>query len=61
MKKFLQNKKILVSFLTTLLVVIILGITVSLRSKRNSPLFFKKMGNDIISVASRVVNWPVSL
>ncbi|EEU21171.1 rod shape-determining protein MreC [Lactobacillus mulieris] len=61
MKKFLQNKKILVSFLTTLLVVIILGITVSLRSKRNSPLFFQKMGNDIISVASRVVNWPVSL
>lgn len=60
MKKFLQNKKMLVSFLTILLILIVLGVTVSLRNKRSQPLFGQRMSNDIVSVGSRIINWPIS-
>ena len=61
MKKFLQNKKLLTSFIVVFVVLIVLGGSVSLRNRRNTPLLIQSLGNDIVAVGSRIVGGPVSL
>lgn len=61
MKKFLQNKKLLSAFVIVILIVILLGGSVSLRNKRNSPLFVQSFGNDVVAVGSRIVDVPLGL
>lgn len=61
MKKFLQNKKLLSAFVIVILILTILGTSVSLRNKRNSPLFIQGFGNDIVAIGSRVIDLPLSI
>ena len=60
MKKFLQNKKLLSACLAVIVVFIVLGGSVSLRNKRNTPLIIQSFGNDIVAVGSRVIDFPLS-
>ncbi|HBG91005.1 rod shape-determining protein MreC [Lactobacillus acetotolerans] len=61
MKKFLQNKKLLTTFIIIIIVLAVLGISVNLRRKRNTPLLIQSFGNDIVAVGARVVDVPVNL
>lgn len=61
MKKFLENKKLLMTFVTVLLILVVLAGSVSLRKKRTTPLLIQSFGNDVASIAANVVNVPVSL
>lgn len=61
MKKFLQNKKLLSAFIIVIVIIAVLGGSVSLRNKRNSPLFIQSFGNDIVAVGSRIVDVPLDL
>ncbi|KRL91359.1 rod shape-determining protein MreC [Lactobacillus kalixensis] len=61
MKKFLQNKKLLTTFVAIALVFIVLAGSVSLRNRRNSPLFIQSFGNDVVAIGSRIVDVPVGL
>lgn len=61
MKKFLENKKLLMTFVTVLLILVVLAGSVSLRKKRTTPLLIQSFGNDVTSIAANVVNFPVSL
>ena len=61
MKKFLENKKLLMTFVTVLLILVVLAGGVSLRKKRTTPLLIQSFGNDVTSIAANVVNFPVSL
>ncbi|WP_127345659.1 rod shape-determining protein MreC [Lactobacillus amylolyticus] len=61
MKKFLQNKKLLSAFIIVIVIIAVLGGSVSLRNKRNSPLFIQSFGNDIVAVGSRIVDVPLGL
>lgn len=61
MKKFLQNRRLLTAISTVFLVLLLIGGSVTLRNRRNSPMFIVKMGNDIVSIGSRLVSWPVEL
>ncbi|GAA3628521.1 rod shape-determining protein MreC [Lactobacillus hamsteri] len=59
MKKFLQNKKLLTTFIVIFLILVILGGSVNLRNKRNTPLLVQSFGNDVVAVGSRIVDIPV--
>ncbi|WP_195837366.1 rod shape-determining protein MreC [Lactobacillus porci] len=59
MKKFFQNRKMLSALGTVVAFIILLGSTVLLRNDLNSPLFIQSLGNDIVSVGSRIVSVPV--
>lgn len=61
MKKFLQNKKLLSAFIIVIVIIAVLGGSVSLRNRRNSPLFIQSFGNDIVAVGSRIVDVPLGL
>ena len=60
MKKFLQNKKLLSAVVAVILVFTILGGSVSLRNKRNTPLIIQSFGNDVVAVGSRIIDFPLS-
>lgn len=61
MKKFLQNKKLLSAFIIVVVVLAVLGGSVSLRNRRNTPLLIQSLGNDIVALGTRIVDVPVSL
>lgn len=61
MKKFLQNKKLLSAFAVVFIIIIVLGGSVSLRNKRNSPLFIQSFGSDVVALGSRIVDAPLGL
>ena len=61
MKKFLKNKKLLTIFVLVILVLSMLSISVRLRNKRETPFLVQKIGNDTVSIVTRVVNWPINL
>ncbi|RVU70315.1 MULTISPECIES: rod shape-determining protein MreC [Lactobacillus] len=61
MKKFLQNKKLLSAFLIVIIILIVLGGSVRLRNRRNSPLIIQSFGNDLVAAGSRIVDAPLSL
>ncbi|MGI1819372.1 rod shape-determining protein MreC [Lactobacillus johnsonii] len=61
MKKFLKNKKLLTIFVLVILVLSMLSISVRLRNRRQSPFLVQKIGNDTVSIVTRVVNWPINL
>lgn len=59
MKKFLQNKKLLSTFIVIIVIFTVLGGSVSLRNKRNAPLLVQSLGNDIVALGTRIVDVPV--
>ncbi|ALJ23587.1 rod shape-determining protein MreC [Lactobacillus gallinarum] len=59
MKKFLQNKKLLSTFIVIIVIFAVLGGSVSLRNKRNAPLLVQSLGNDIVALGTRIVDVPV--
>lgn len=59
MKKFLQNKKLLSAFIIVFTILVVLSGSVSLRNKRNTPLFIQSFGNDVVAVGSRIVDVPL--
>ena len=61
MKKFLKNKKLLTIFVLVILVLSMLSISLRLRNKRETPFLVQKIGNDTVSIVTRVVNWPINL
>ena len=61
MKKFLKNKKLLTIFVLVSLVLSMLSISVRIRIRRQSPILVQKIGNDTVSIVTRVVNWPINL
>lgn len=60
MKKFLQNKKLLSTFIVIIVIFAVLGGSVSLRNKRNAPWLVQSLGNDIVALGSRIIDVPVS-
>ena len=38
-----------------------LSISIRLRNKRETPFLVQKIGNDTVSIVTRVVNWPINL
>lgn len=61
MKKILKNKKLLTIFVLVILVLSMLSISIRLRNKRETPFLVQKIGNDTVSIVTRVVNWPINL
>lgn len=61
MKKFLQNKKLLSTFIIIIVIFAVLGGSVSLRNKRNTPLLIQSLGNDIVALGTRIIDVPVGL
>ena len=59
MKKFLQNKKLFSVFTIIIIILILLAGSVSLRNKRNSPLFVQSFGNDVAGLGARIIAAPV--
>lgn len=59
MKKFLENKKLLSAFVIVIVILSILGGSVSLRNKRNTPLLIQSFGNDVVGVGARIVDIPL--
>lgn len=59
MKKFLQNKKLLSTFIIIVVILAVLGGSVSLRNKRNTPLLIQSLGNDIVALGTKIVDVPV--
>lgn len=59
MKKFLENKKLLSVFVIVIVILSILGGSVSLRNKRNTPLLIQSFGNDVVGVGARIVDIPL--
>ena len=59
MKKFLQNKKLLSTFIVIIVIFAVLGGSVSLRNKRIAPLLVQSLGNDIVALGSRIIDVPV--
>lgn len=59
MKKFLENKKLLSAFVIVIVILSILGGSVSLRNKRNTPLLIQSFGNDLVGVGARIVDIPL--
>ncbi|WEV37786.1 rod shape-determining protein MreC [Lactobacillus sp. ESL0677] len=60
MKKFLQNKKLLTVCVVIIVIFSVLGTSVHLRNKRNTPLIIQSLGNDVVAVGTRVVDFPIS-
>ena len=61
MKKFLQNKKLLSVCIVVIALFTVIGGSVSLRNKRNTPLVIQSLGNDIVAVGARVVDFPIGI
>lgn len=61
MRKFLQNKKLLTTFVIIIVVLCVLTGSVKLRNRRNTPLLIQSFGNDIVAVGSRIVDGPLGL
>lgn len=61
MKKFLQNKKLLSVCIVVIALFTVIGGSVSLRNKRNTPLVIQSLGNDIVAVGVRVVDFPIGI
>ena len=61
MKKFLQNKRLLSVCIAIIVIFSIIGGSVSLRNKRNTPLVVQSFGNDIVAVGARIVDLPIGL
>lgn len=61
MKKFLQNKKLLTTFIVVILILSVLFGSVSLRNRRNTPLLVQSFGNDVVAVGARIVDLPLGL
>ncbi|MDF7638798.1 rod shape-determining protein MreC [Lactobacillus sp. ESL0791] len=61
MKKILQNKKLLTVCIILIIIFSVLGFSVSLRKKRNTPLLIQSFGNDIVAVGTRIVDFPVKI
>ena len=61
MKKFLQNKKLLSAFIIVVVILSVLGGSVSLRNRRNTPLLIQSLGNDVVALGTRIVDVPVGL
>lgn len=59
MKKFLQNKKLLTAFVIVIVVLAVLGGSVSLRNRRHTPMFIQSFGNDVAAIGSRIVAAPL--
>ena len=59
MKKFLQNKKLLSAFIIVVVILAVLGGSVNLRNKRNTPLLIQSLGNDVVAWGTRIVDVPV--
>ena len=59
MKKFLENKKLLSAFVIVIVILSILGGSVSLRNKRNTPLLIQSFGIDLVVVGARFVDIPL--
>lgn len=59
MKKFLQNKKLLSAFIIVVVILAVLGGSVNLRNKRNTPLLIQSLGNDVVALGTRIVDVPV--
>lgn len=60
MKKFLQNKKLLSASIVVVLIFAILGGSVSMRNKRNTPMIIQSFGNDVVAVGARIIDFPLS-
>ena len=60
MKKFLQNKKLLSACIAVILAFTVIGGSVSLRNRRDTPLIIQSFGNDVIAVGSRIIDFPLS-
>lgn len=61
MKKFLQNKKLVTTFVIVVVILCVLTGSVKLRNKRNTPLLIQSFGNDIVAIGSRIVDVPLGL
>ncbi len=61
MKKFLQNKKLLTTFIIIIAVLCVLAGSVSLRKRRNTPFLVQSFGNDVVAIGSRIVDAPLGL
>lgn len=61
MKKFLQNKKLLSVCVAVIVIFSVIGASVSLRKKRSTPLIVQSLGNDIVAVGARIVDFPIGL
>lgn len=60
MKKFLQNKKLLSACIIVVLIFAILGGSVTMRNKRNTPMIIQSFGNDVVAVGARIIDFPLS-
>lgn len=60
MKKFLQNKKLLSACIIVVLIFAILGGSVSMRNKRNTPMIIQSFSNDVVAVGARIIDFPLS-
>lgn len=60
MKKFLQNKKLLLACIAVILAFTVIGGSVSLRNRRDTPLIIQSFGNDVVAVGSRIIDFPLS-
>lgn len=60
MKKFLQNKKLLSACIAVILAFTVIGVSVSLRNRRDTPLIIQSFGNDVVAVGSRIIDFPLS-
>ena len=61
MKKFLQNKKLLSVCIVVVALFAVIGGSVSLRNKRNTPLVIQSLGNDIVALGARIVDFPIGM
>lgn len=61
MKKFFQNRSILVSLLILILVLGTLTISVRVRNNRQTPWFVQKVGNETLAASGRFLDWPLAL
>ena len=60
MKKFLQNKKLLSACIAVILAFTVIGGSVSLRNRRDTPLIIQSFGNDVVAVGTRIIDFPLS-
>lgn len=61
MKKFFQNRSILVSLLILILVLGTLTISVRVRNNRQTPWLVQKVGNETLAASGRLLDWPLAL
>lgn len=60
MKKFLRNKKLLVTLVVLVLSLTLITVSVTWKNTSDSPNFVQKISNDTVAIVSKVVNWPIS-